>query len=207
MKLYFFPGACSLAINISLREAGVSFELIEVDYHTRMLEDGSDYHTINPKGSVPALRLDDGTCLTEIIALLCYLNMEYENAGLFGSPESQQTVLEWLSFLATEVHKSFSPLFRSDTPTCFRTPGREHLEKRLTIVEYRLSEQPYLVEVVPTAADFYLYTLCRWLPDVGIRPKKFPKITKHSVALERLLSVQHALASEKLGRTSAASRW
>jgi len=205
MNLYYFPGACSLAINIGLREAGLLFDLVEVDYRTRRLLDGSDYYKINAKGSVPALSLKDGTCLTEIIAIVYYMHKENEDARLLGSPGCEQKVMEWMSFLATEVHKSFSPLFRVDTPASFLPPGKHHLKKRLTIIERQLSQQPYLASATASAADYYLYTVCRWIPDVGICLNEFLNLSNHFRALEGMPSVQCALVSENLDRISASS--
>ncbi|WP_306258370.1 glutathione binding-like protein [Pararhizobium sp. IMCC21322] len=200
MNLYVFPGACSLAINIALREANIPFHLIEVDYETRSLVDGTDFRTISPKGCVPALQLDNATCLTESIAIFDHIDFcapEIRLLGNRGTPQ-RQAALEWLSFIATEIHKSFSPLFRPDTPAEFSKLGRRHLEKRLSVVEDELSKHPYVAGHHPSAADFYLFTLCRWMSDLGLCLKDWPGISAHSDLIRSRETVQLALKSENL---------
>lgn len=200
MNLYFFPGACSLVINIALREAKLPFTMTEVDYETRRLADGADFRTINPKGCVPALMLEDGRCLTEVIAILDHIDFEAPNADLIGrrGTRQRQLALEWLGFLSTEIHKSFSPLFRPDTPAAFLKAGRRHLENRLAILEHQLSSRSYLGGNAPSAADFYMFTLSRWMGDVGLRMDSWPNISKHFVRIKTCSSVQKALISENL---------
>lgn len=196
MKLYYMPGTCSLAINIGLRVAKVSFEPIQVNYQTQTLPDGSDYHLINPAGIVPTLQLDDGSCLSEVIAIYYYLAVKHEDTCLPGPPSDRQQAMEWLSFVATEIHKSFSPLFRADTPIAFHQPGENHLEKRLSVIEHQLTKQPYLTGDVPSAADYYLFTLYRWMSDTNLNACSFPNIVKHSKTIEKTSAVQSALLSE-----------
>lgn len=113
MNLYFFPGACSLAINIALREANLPFNLIEVDYETRSLGDGTDFRTVSPKGCVPVLQLDDATCLTESIAIFDHIDFCAPDTDLLGQRGTlqRQAALEWLSFIATEIHKTSARCF------------------------------------------------------------------------------------------------
>ncbi|MCL4141464.1 UNVERIFIED_CONTAM: hypothetical protein GTU68_013640, partial [Idotea baltica] len=198
VNLYFFPGACSLAINIALREANLPFNLIEVDYETRRLVDGTDFRTVSPKGCVPVLQLDDATCLSESIAIFDHIDFCAPNAGLLGQRGTlqRQTALEWLSFTATEIHKSFSPLFRPDTPAEFSNPGLLHLEKRLSVLEDELSKHAYVAGCEPTAADFYLFTLCRWMSDLGLRLSDWPRISANSELIRSRKTVQQALRSE-----------
>lgn len=163
MNLYVFKGACSLAINIALREAKMPFNLIEVDYQTRRLEDGTDFHTITPKACVPALRLDDANCLTEVIAIFDHIDHCAPEVGLLGKrgTSERRTSLEWLSFVATEIHKSFSPLFRLDTPAAFSDSGLRHLEKRLSLLEDVLSRHAY---IAGTARRRPISTCLYWFP-------------------------------------------
>ena len=132
MKLYYFPDACSLAPHIALRETQCAFTLIEVDYIARTLPDGTDYRLINPRGSVPTLRLDNNTLLTETSVILQYIATQSKVHDLFPSGDNldRYRCLEWLSYIATELHKSVSPLFRSTTPKSFMSPGKEHLSAR-----------------------------------------------------------------------------
>ena len=176
------------------------FNLIKVDYETRRLEDGSDFRLIASKGYVPALLLDDGNCLTEVIAILDYIDYSAPDARLLGKrgTPQRQTSLEWLSFVATEIHKSFSPLFRPDTPVDFSKPGLNHLRKRLSVIEDQLSRHAYLDGNGPTAADFYLFTLCRWMVDVGLCLNDWPSISEHSDLIRSCKAVLLALISENL---------
>lgn len=208
MKLYSMPGACSLAVQIALIASGRAFEFVMVDYHTRQTFDGRDFRAINPKGYVPALELADGRVLTEVPVILQYLNDQTPTAELLPSDGLERwRALEWLNFLATEIHKSFSPLFRPNTPGCFRTSGRSHLSHRLNIVETSLNTGLYLLGAAPSAADFYLYTLCRWLPDQAIDIGKWPRLKEHFRNTGALEAVQEALASEKLAVLQQTQHW
>jgi glutathione S-transferase len=114
MKLYYLPGACSQASNIALREAGLTFELVKVDRHTKKAADGLDFNEVNPKGYVPALTLDSGETLTENICVLQYIadrNPAAKLAPAYGTMERYR-LIEWLAFISSEVHKNFSPMFR-----------------------------------------------------------------------------------------------
>ena len=126
MKLFYKPGACSFSPHIVLREAGVDFTLVKVDLMTKRLENGDDYFAINPKGQVPALQLDDGTLLTEGMAIVQYLADTVPDRQLLapvGSITRYQT-LSWLTWIATEFHKGFTPLFRPDTPEDYKPVAR-----------------------------------------------------------------------------------
>src|SRR5215813_10398019 len=139
MKLYILPGACSLASNIALREAGIQFDLAKVDRRTKRV-DGVEFATINPKGYVPALRLDDGQVLTENVVVLQYiadLNPAAKLAPPAGTLERYR-VLEWLSFVNSELHKSFSPLYSSEAGEETKTYARNYLAKRLAYVDSAL---------------------------------------------------------------------
>src|SRR5215212_2170070 len=113
MQLYFSPGACSLASHITLREAGLPFDLTKADTKTKKLEDGGDYYAINSKGAVPALKLDNGQVLTEGVVIMQYLSDQKPESGLVpmaGSFERYR-VQEWLNYITSEVHKGFTPLW------------------------------------------------------------------------------------------------
>jgi glutathione S-transferase len=174
MKLYFFPGACSMASNIVLREAGIPFELAKVDKRTKRV-DGVDFITINPKGYVPTLQLDDGRVLTENVAILQYiadLNPSAKLAPPVGSFDRYR-VLEWLSFINSELHKSFSPLFSSEASDDTKTYARNYLHKRLGYLETAIGDKQFLTGDQFTIADAYLFTVLGWgaLVGVDIPPK------------------------------------
>jgi glutathione S-transferase len=174
MKLYFFPGACSMASNIALREAGIPFELAKVDKRTKRV-DGVEFTTINPKGYVPTLQLDDGRVLTENVVILQYiadLNPSAKLSPPVGSFERYR-VQEWLSFINSELHKSFSPLFSSEASEDTKTYARNYLLKRLGYLETALGDKQFLTGDQFTVADAYLFTVLGWgtLVGVDIGPK------------------------------------
>ena len=169
MKLYILPGACSMASNIALREAGIKFELAKVDKRTKRVDD-IDFTTINPKGYVPALRLDDGQVLTENVVVLQYiadLNPAAKLAPPVGTMERYR-VQEWLSFVNSELHKSFSPLYSSEAGEETKTYARNYLAKRLGYVEEALGNKKYLTGEQFTIADAYLFTVLTWGHHVGV---------------------------------------
>lgn len=199
MKLYYMPGACSLAPHIALREAGLEFTLVKVDYRTRQTESGSDYHAVSPKGYVPALVLEDGEVLTEVPVILQFVDGQVPNAGLLpASGLRRLRALEWLNFVATEIHKSFSPLFRPTTPAAFLKPGRDHLARRFAVVDRHLSTHRYLMADDYSLADVYLFTVCRWLKDQELTVSDWPALQRHFEAVRARPAVEQSLAQEGL---------
>lgn len=199
MKLYFMPGACSLAVHIALREAQLKFSLAEVDYDTRTFLGGGDFCLINAKQSVPALMLGDGTVLTEVQTILYYLDLVSPETVLIPADElGHLRALEWLSYLSTEIHKSFSPLFRAHTPKQFLDSGRRHLNGRLAYVERHLGENSFLLGSKFYVPDAYLFTLCRWLPDQCFALERLPNIEQFMCRVSKRTSVVAALRSEGL---------
>jgi glutathione S-transferase len=169
MKLYYTTGACSMASNIALREAGIPFEMSKVDKRTKRV-DGVEFVTINPKGYVPALRLDDGQVLTENVVVLQYiadLNPAAKLAPPAGTMERYR-LQEWLSFINSEVHKAFTPLFSSEATEETKTYARNYLAKRLAYLEGALGDNKYVMGDQFTVADAYLFTVLGWSPHVGV---------------------------------------
>jgi glutathione S-transferase len=169
MKLYYTTGACSLASNIALREAGIAFEMSKVDKRTKRV-DGVEFVTINPKGYVPALRLDDGQVLTENVAVLQYiadLNPAAKLAPPAGTMERYR-LMEWLSFINSEVHKAFSPLFSSEATEETKTYARNYLAKRLAYLDGALGDNKYLTGDQFTIAAAYLSTVLGWGAHVAV---------------------------------------
>jgi len=178
MKLYISPGACSLASNIALHEAGIPFELAKVDKRTKRVG-GVDFLTINPKGYVPALQLDDGQVLTENVVVLQYiadLNPAAKLAPPAGTMERYR-LQEWLSFINSEVHKAFSPLFSAEATEETKTYSRNYLTKRLAYLEGALGDRTYLTGDQFTVADAYLFTVLGWgvhvAVDIGPKLKSY----------------------------------
>jgi glutathione S-transferase len=177
MKLYYLAGACSTASMISLIEAGQTFEAIAVDRATRHTADGKEFNQVNPKGYVPALVLDNGHLLTENVATLTYI-ASLDKTGKLGAAagtENYYHLLEWLAYINSEVHKNFGPLFRPDADDAFRAIFKEHLAKRLGLIEQRLGNA-FLTGENFTVADAYLYVVLSWRDRVGVDISAFPKL-------------------------------
>ncbi|MGV7093491.1 glutathione transferase GstA [Siccibacter turicensis] len=199
MKLFYKPGACSFSPHIVLREAGVDFTLVKVDLMTKRLENGDDYFAINPKGQVPALQLDDGTLLTEGMAIVQYLADTVPDRQLLapvGSITRYQT-LSWLTWIATEFHKGFTPLFRPDTPEDYKPVARALLEKKLAYVNESLEGKQWIAGARFSVADAYLFTVLRWAPHVGLNLDELSNITAYMARVEARPAVAAALAAER----------
>jgi len=197
MKLYISPGACSMASNIALREAGIPFEMSKVDKRTKRA-DGVDFVTINPKGYVPALRLDDGQVLTENVAVLQYiadLNPAAKLAPPAGTMERYR-LQEWLSFINSEVHKAFTPLFSSEVTDETKTYARNYLAKRLTYLDTALGDNKYLMGDQFTVADAYLFTVLGWGAHVGVDIG--PKLKSYVERIRARPQVIEAMTAEGL---------
>ncbi|NTX78564.1 glutathione transferase GstA [Serratia proteamaculans] len=164
MKLFYKAGACSLSPHIVLREAGLDFTAEKVDLALKKTESGADYLTINPKGQVPALLLDDGSLLTEGVAIVQYLADRVPDRGLIPAAGtlSRYHAIEWLNFIATELHKGFSPLFNPKTPDEYKTIAREKLDKQFDYLDSLLAKQHFLLGNKFSVADAYLFTVMRW---------------------------------------------
>jgi len=201
MKLYFSPGACSLSPNIVLREAGANFELVRVDLKAHKTEKGDDFTQINPKGYVPALQLDDGRVLTEGVAIVQYIADTFPNAKLApiaGTFERAQ-LQEQLNFIATELHKAFSPLFSPDTSDAGRAAAVKKIESRLDIFEKTFADgRQYLLGNDFSVADAYLFTISTWAGHMKIDLKKWPKVAAFVERVGGRPKVQEALKAEGL---------
>ncbi|KQN53539.1 glutathione transferase GstA [Erwinia sp. E602] len=170
MKLFCKPGACSLSPHIILRETGLDFSLVNVDLQTKKTEQGEDYLRINPKGQVPALLLNDGSLLTEGVAIVQYLADLKSDRQLLAPAGSltRYHTLEWLNYIATELHKGFSPLFRPTTPEEYKTLSRQQLLQKFSYVNNELNEKQWLMGLRFTVADAYLFTVTRWAQAVKL---------------------------------------
>lgn len=200
MKLFYAPGACSLAPHIVLNELGMSFETTSVNLKTHRLADGTDYYTINPKGYVPALMLDNGEVLTEIAAMLQYLGDMVPEAGLLpaaGTKERYQ-VLEWLTFISSELHKGFSPLFNAAFPAEVKQVFRDRLTKRLDFLDRQLADKSYLLGEQYTVADAYAYTILSWKDALKVDMDGWRNLSAYVRRNAMRAQVREALHSEKL---------
>ena len=199
MKLYYLKAACSMATQIALIEAGIPFEFYEVDRATKRTADGKDFNTINPKGYVPALVLDNGEVLTENVAVLSYVASLDKSGKLGPAPGTFAyfRLLEWLSYISAEVHKNFSPLFRHTSEDA-KAVARQNIAKRLGYVEQRLGDQPFLMGAQFTVADAYLYVVLGWRDRVGVDISSLPRISAYFERCRALPSVQKARKDEGL---------
>jgi glutathione S-transferase len=163
MKLYYSPGACSLSPHIVAEEAGIALEYEKVDLRTHKTEGGADFYTINPKGYVPALLLDDGTLLSEGPAIVQYLCDLRPEAGLMApvSTTARYEVIEWLAYINSEMHKTFSPLFAPASDDV-KADAREKLHKRFAFVAQVLAGKSYLMGENFCAADAYMFVMTSW---------------------------------------------
>jgi glutathione S-transferase len=199
MKLYYTPGACSLAAHISLREAGLSFDLVKVDIGTKKLEDGSDFTAVNPKGYVPALRLDNAEVLTENGAILQYIGDRNPGAQLLPAAGTLERyrVIEWISFINSEIHKAYSPLFYP-TPDDVKSFARGNLTNRLGWLNGALGSKKYLTGEPFTVADAYLFVVLSWGAHVGVDIGQWPNLKRLQETAGARPRVLEALKAEGL---------
>lgn len=199
MKLYYKTGACSLTVRIILNELGLPFEAEEVDFKTKKTQQGDDYLKINPKGSVPALKMNDHEILTENIAIIQYLAEANHNTNLLPPTDhpNRPRVLEWLSFLCSDLHKSCSPIFNPALPDELKaTIFRPILKNKLAYIEQHLSKNEYLVGHTFTLPDAYLFVILRWMPSLQINLQDYPKVSKFFEKLQQHPSIAKSLAQE-----------
>lgn len=205
MQLYYSPGACSLASHITLREAGLPFDLKRTDTKTKKLEDGADYFAVNSKGSVPALRMDDGQVLTEGPAILQYVADQKPDSKLVpkaGTIERYR-VLEWLNFITSEIHKTFSPLFNPAADASVKAYTTANLEKKFDWLNKQLAGKQYLTGDTFTIADAYLFVVANWSNFVGIDLGRWPALQQFQARVAARPKVQEALAAEGLLKKAA----
>jgi glutathione S-transferase len=202
MKLYFSRGACSLAPHIVLREAGYTFDLEQVDLAKKRTASGDDYLKTNPKGYVPALALDDGSILTEASLILQYLADQRPQTGLVPEAGSMERyrMMEWLNFIATDIHKQFNPLWKPNTPDAMKSILVETLGKGFDYITSQLGNKPFLTGDRFTIADAYLYVLLRWSAPLKLDLSKWPKLKAYIGRVADRSSVSAALKAEGLAK-------
>jgi glutathione S-transferase len=204
MKLFFAPGACSLAVHIALREAGIEPRLAAVDLATHRLADGADYLEINPRGYVPLLELDDGSRHTEVAALLQHVGELAPGSGLLpaAGTRARFEVLQWLVFVSSELHKVFSPwLWHKETADSTRKAVKEKLALRFAELDRRFARQPFLAGDRFSAADAYCFTIVRWAPMLGISLKAYTHLEDYLERIAARPAVQAALQVEGLAKS------
>ena len=200
MKLYYSPGACSLSPHIVLREAGFDITLEKVNLRTKETESGGNFLAINPKGYVPALELDGGEILTEGPAIIQYVADLVPEKKLVppAGTLARARVQEWLNFIGTELHKSFSPLFNPATSDDAKAAARALIDRRLAFTASALDAQPYLTGDSFTVADAYLFTVLSWTGFVKVDITPWPSLGAYFERIKARPAVQAAMAAEGL---------
>jgi glutathione S-transferase len=200
MKLYYSPGACSLSPHIALLEAGIAFQPVLASTKTHQLQDGTDYYGINPLGYVPLLELDDGTLLREGPAIVQYIADQAPTKNLAPASGTLQRyrLQEWLTFIGTEVHKGFSPLFNPATPEEYKAMTKEKLLSRLQWVDGQLASKQYLMGEHFTVADGYLFTVTNWAGRVGVDISGLTHLNAYRERIASRPAVQQAMKAEGL---------
>lgn len=198
MKLYYAPGTCALSPHIVLNELGLQYDLIRVDNKTKKTVDGRDFLAINPKGYVPLLELDDGQLLTEGPVIAQYLADLRPEAQLAPPPGSFERVRlhEWLFFISTEIHKTFSPLFNPALDASTKAIFVDKLAQRFAFVAQALEGRDFLLGGRFTIADAYLYTVARWAKKFDLDFARWPALARFMERVGARASVRAALDGE-----------
>lgn len=194
MKLYYSPGACSLAGHIVAAEGGLALELEKVDLKTHKTETGQDFYAINPKGYVPTLKLDDGSILAENAAVLPFLGDKAGSMPRDGMDHYH--ALEWIGFINSEIHKSFAPLFHGGDEDA-KAKAKEKILGRLKLIEDKLTGD-YLMGSRFTPADAYLLVMLRWSEKMHIDVSGLPRLAQFKTRMTARPGVQKALREEGL---------
>jgi glutathione S-transferase len=200
MKLYYSPGACSLSPHIALNEAGLAYDLVKVDLRAKKLENGDDYLAVNPKGQVPALRLDNGELLTEgpvIVQMIADQAAGKKLAPASGTPERYR-LQEWLNFITGELHKNFSPLFNPAFSDEVKGFFRDRIMGKFKYIDGQLAGHDYLMGQQFTVADGYLYTILRWAENMKMDLSELKNLTAYKARVAVRPMVQQALTKEGL---------
>jgi glutathione S-transferase len=198
MNLFYSPGACALASQIALREAGMNFELVKVDLKAKEYA-GGDYKKLNPKGYIPALQLPNGHLMTEGAVILQWIADQVPEKNLlpkFGTMERYKA-MEWLNFIATEIHKGLGSLFgasvmNEDT----KTQIKSKLDLRLAVLDQHLQQNPFILGTNFSVADAYAYNILRWTGIVGVDMVKHTALQKFMTKMNERPTVKEAVAAE-----------
>ena len=200
MKLYFSPGACSLASHIVLREVQANFTLSRVNTTTHRLDDGSDFYALNPKGQVPLLETNDGVVISEGPIVMQYIADSFSGHKLLPAAGTVERirVLEWCNHLTSEVHKSFTPVFHSYVDAANTNILKGILKKKLAFIDGHLAGKSYLTGESFTIADAYLFVLLSWAPYVKLDIADLQSICAFQARVASRPAVRDALKAEGL---------
>jgi len=199
MKLYYAPGTCAFAPHTVANELGIKLDLVKVDIRNKTTADGKNFLDINPKGYVPALELDDGRILTEGPAISLYLADLYPEKNIAhkcGTFERAE-VTSWLTYIGTELHKNFGPLFTPTATDAEKQTAKDKLAKHFALIDHALSKTDYLVANHFSPADAYLFTVLGWCGHVGVSLDKFASIQRYIKELSQRDSIVAAQKAEK----------
>ncbi|WP_350306135.1 glutathione transferase GstA [Photorhabdus viridis] len=200
MKLYYQPGTCSLSPHIILREAGLDFSVIKVDLKTKKTENGDDFLAVNPKGQVPTLLLDNNEILTEGSVIVQYIADQKPEKKLIAPAGTMERYhqLECLSYISSEIHKGYSPLFLPGTPDKYRPVAINYLLKKFNYIDEVLAKQPYIAGDNFTVADAYLFTVSNWAPLVQLDLSNLIHLKAYQEKIAERPNVRDALKAEGL---------
>jgi glutathione S-transferase len=200
LKLYYAPGACSLAPHILLHETGTPFTLEKVDTGKHLTAAGTDYYTVSSKGQVPLLELDDGTRLSEGPVIAQYIADRAGAHALMPPAGSlaRYRVMEWQNFITSEIHKSFTPLFHNDVDATAKKALAAVLRKKLVWLDGQLDGKSYLTGETFTAADAYLFTVLGWAKLVQIDLADLTNVVAFMARVAIRPAVQAAMKAERL---------
>jgi glutathione S-transferase len=202
MKLYYSPAACSLAVHIALRETGRRFDAVAVDLAKHTLPDGSSYLDISPRGYVPLLELDDGTRHTEAASLLQHVADLAPGRALIGEPGTPRrlAVVEWLTFVSTELHKTFSPwLWHKETAESTRKAAKDKLALRFAELDALLATREFLAGEY-SVADAYAFTIVNWANFLTLPLTPYANLKAYLARIAARPAVREALHAEGLDR-------
>lgn len=198
MKLFYSPNACSLAPHIVLRELEFPFELIKVDLHQHLTEKGEDFYQLNKKGQVPLLQLDDGSLLTEGAVISQFLVDQSSRKDLLAeiNTTDRYKTLSWMNFIASEIHKAYSPFFNDSYNEQCKSVYSIILNKHYSQIDEQLKGQNYLTGSNFTIADIYLFVVTRWADFIGLDLKHFMHLASFMQRIAERQTVQDAIAAE-----------
>jgi glutathione S-transferase len=207
MKLYYSPGACSLAPHIVFQELRLPYTAIKVDTITKTIEGGGDYLKTNSKGYVPAVELDDGQVLTEAAVILQYLADRKPESGLAPAAGTTERYRfqEWLNFIATEIHKGFNPLWKPDSTEDEKQRARARLAARLDWLATQMQLRNFVAGQQFTVADAYLFTTLNWGQWTGVDLARWPVLKDYVTRIAARPQVREALKAEGLLKIAKAA--
>jgi glutathione S-transferase len=198
MKLFYAPGACSMAVHIALNEVGRDYDLEKVDLAAKTTESGDNYLDINSKGYVPCMQLDNGEYLTEVQALLQYIADNNPDANLLPGLDdtARYRVLESMNYISTELHKNFGPMFNPASSDEQRQAAQDLVTMRLGLIDELLASGQHIAGEQFSIADAYLTTVLGWTQFVKMDLSPWPNIAAYVGRVMARPAIQKTLKEE-----------